>query len=305
MSPSENHEPFEVLGHEMRLAIVERLAEERRLNWRPSGLGFAELRKAVGVKDAGQFNYHLDKLVGSFVRKEDDEYVLTTAGFEVAGTIRAGTYDAEGVGFDATVDVDCVACDNQLVVTYRGGTVLVRCEDHGIVHANSLPPAAVRDRDPETVLALAELNAKNGLDRVLAGACLHCWGEVDVQTPADVPEDVLPNEDAPEDDATDDAVAEDDVEQVLVEFACSDCGMTFWTPASTAVVRHPAVVSFLYDHGVNVQEEGYLDLGFIDGRNGTVESEDPVRIRVDVALDDDELSVWLDDTATVVDTERA
>jgi hypothetical protein len=289
-----NHEAFDLLGHEIRLAIIERLAEERRTNWRLSGLEFAELRKAVDVSDPGQFNYHLDKLVGTFVTHDDDEYVLTTAGFEVAGTVRAGTYDAADVSFDAPVDVECVACGDELTATYRHGTLFVRCDEHGILHANSLPPAAVRDRDPDTVLALAERNAKNELDRALAGACIHCWGDVDVRTPAAIPDDALADQ-----DATDDAL-----EQVLVEFACADCGMRFWTPASATVVRHPAVVSFYHDHGMNVQDEGYLDLAFVSGTNGTIESRDPVRVRVDVELDDDALHVRIDDTATVVDTER-
>jgi hypothetical protein len=80
--------------------------------------------------------------------------------------------------------------------------------------------------------------------------------------------------------------------------------MQFWTPASATVARHPAVVSFYHDHGVNVQGEGHPDLAFVSGTNGTVESHDPVRIRVDVEPDDDALHVWIDDTATVVDTER-
>lgn len=96
----------------------------------------------------------------------------------------------------------------------------------------------------------------------------------------------------------------DDVEQVVVEFACQDCGTTFWTAASATVLTHPAVVSFYHDHGVNVHDRGYLELPFVDGTNGVVESTDSVRVRVDVTHDDDELHVWIDDTAEVVDEER-
>jgi DNA-binding transcriptional ArsR family regulator len=290
-SEPSDHETFELLGHEMRLAIIERLAEERRTNWRPSGLEFAQLRKAVGVRDAGQFNYHLDKLLDTFVEKRDGEYVLTTAGMEVAGTVKAGTYGAADVSFDATIDATCNECDAGLEATYDRGTLTVRCPDHGLLHGNAIPPAAVRDRAPEAVVALAELNARNELDRALSGACVHCWGSVDVQTPVELPQSVLDHQNT----------SAEALEQVIVEFACSDCGMTFWTPASATIVDHPAVVSFYHDHGVNVRDRGILDLPFVDGTNGTVESADPIRVRVDVTHGDDELHVWLDDTATVVD----
>lgn len=291
---SRDHEALDLLGHELRLAIIERLAVERRENWHPQGLGFADLRKAVGADDAGQFNYHLDELVGTFVEKRDDEYVLTTAGFDVAGSVRAGTYADDAPSFSVTLDRTCVRCDRRLAAAYEDGTLLVHCEDHGVVHSNSLPPAAAAGRDPEAVIALADLNARNQLERALAGACVHCWGRVAVETPVDLPDVVRQQHRA----------GGDHTEQVLVEFDCRDCGMTFWTPASVTVVRHPAVVSLYHEHGVDLRERDHLDLEFVDGTNGVVESTDPVRVRVDVALGDDELHLWLDDTATVVDTER-
>jgi len=289
-----NHEAFDLLGHEIRLAIIERLAEERRSSWRATGLEFARLRKAVGVRDPGQFNYHLDKLLGTFVEKRDTEYVLTTAGMNVAGTVKAGTYDADDVSFSAAIDATCTECDQPLQATYEGGTLQVQCEAHGIFHGTAIPPAAVRDRDPERVVALAQLNARNELARALEGACVHCWGTVDVETPVEPPAELLDDQHA----------SADAVEQVVVEFTCRDCGTRFWTAASVTVLDHPAVVSFYHDHGVNVHDRGYLELAFVDGTNGVVESRDPVRVRIDVELDGDALHVWLDDTAEVVDTER-
>lgn len=289
-----DHEAFDLLGHEIRLAIIERLAEERRASWRASGLEFAELRKAIGVADAGQFNYHLDKLLDTFVEKRDAEYVITTAGLDVAGTVKAGTYDADDVSFTVTIESTCTECDDPLEATYERGTLQVQCPEHGLFHGNALPPAAVRDRDPETVVALAQLNARNELARALEGACIHCWGTVDVETPVDPPTEMLDHQET----------TADDVEQVVVEFACRDCGTTFWTAASATVVDHPAVVSFYHDHGVNVHDRGYLELPFVDGTNGVVESTDPVRVRIDVELDGDELHVRIDDTAEVVDHER-
>jgi DNA-binding HxlR family transcriptional regulator len=54
-------EAFEVLGNEIRTAMVLELADA-------GPLSFSELRERVGVTDSGRFNYHLEKLVGRFVR---------------------------------------------------------------------------------------------------------------------------------------------------------------------------------------------------------------------------------------------
>lgn len=292
--PERGHEAFDLLGHEIRLAIIERLAAERRRSWRANGLEFAALRKAVGVEDAGQFNYHLDKLLGTFVEKRDDEYVATTAGVEVAGTVRAGTYETDDVSFTAAIGARCTECDDRLEAAYQGGTLQVRCPEHGLYHATAIPPAVVRDRDPETVVALAQRNARNELGRALDGACVHCWGTVDVETPVEPPKELLDQQ----------GTTPDEVDQVVVEFACRDCEATFWTAASVTVLDHPAVVAFYHDHGVNVRDRGYLELSFVDGTNGVVESTDPVRVRIDVTHDDDTLHVWVDDDAQVVDHER-
>jgi DNA-binding HxlR family transcriptional regulator len=54
-------EAFEVLGNGIRTAMVLELADA-------GPLSFSELRERVGVTDSGRFNYHLEKLVGRFVR---------------------------------------------------------------------------------------------------------------------------------------------------------------------------------------------------------------------------------------------
>ena len=67
---------------------------------------------------------------------------------------------------------------------------------------------------------------------------------------------------------------------------------------------HPAVVSFSNDHGVDIRDRDYLELGFVGGSGGTLVSEDPVRITIEVELSDDALLLTLNGTLTVVDVDR-
>lgn len=73
----EGIEALETLSNEHRLAILRTLAEADR------PLSFSELRKAVGIDDPGQFNYHLTELCERFVRDEDGGYSLGNRGERV------------------------------------------------------------------------------------------------------------------------------------------------------------------------------------------------------------------------------
>jgi len=69
---------FSLLSDETRVRIVRALADA------PDGLRFSELRSRADVRDAGRFNYHLEKLCGRLVEKSGETYVLTAAGADVA-----------------------------------------------------------------------------------------------------------------------------------------------------------------------------------------------------------------------------
>ena len=86
---------FALVGNETRAEILRVLGEEP---W--AGLSFSELRSRVDPDlDSGQFNYHLQQLVGQFVRHTDDGYEMRPAGVTLYRTIRAGIFSRT-----ATVD---------------------------------------------------------------------------------------------------------------------------------------------------------------------------------------------------------
>lgn len=91
---------LETLSNEHRLAILRTLAEADR------PLSFSELRKAVGIDDPGQFNYHLTELCERFVRKEDGGYSLGHRSERVV--LAAGDIEPKGAT-DATTE-GCPVC---------------------------------------------------------------------------------------------------------------------------------------------------------------------------------------------------
>jgi len=282
---------FEALGHETRLAIVEELAKPRRVSWQPKGQSFADLRRAVGVRDAGKFNYHLQEIRPHFVTKYGDQYVLQNAGFYLAGAILAGTYTERVETRRAATDRRCPVCDATIEAIYEYEYFRMECPDHGSFFAASIPPGAVAGRSMDDLIVLANRESRHTVEHARGGVCPHCWGRTATTAPVDSAKYL-------------DAIGVDGdrmTGRIFARFECERCAMTIWFLAAVCVVDHPAVVSLYYRHGIDIRERGHLELDFVSGSNETLISTDPIRIAVEIELDGDALSLLLDEEMTVVD----
>lgn len=111
----------------------------------------SELRKRVGERDSGKFNYHLGKLAGQFVRRTDDGYQLTIAGHRIVGAILAGTYTTDATLSPVEVDSPCPLCGGRLVAEYADEQARVHCTDCE-EWANVVANATVQNMVPEGLL---------------------------------------------------------------------------------------------------------------------------------------------------------
>jgi len=256
---------FELLADDTRAAIVRALAARQRDHPRDPALAFGALRKAAGVRDSGNFNYHLSKLTGRFVANRDDAYRLTPQGVRVAALVASGFADVE---VEATpLDVDCPACGEALAVSYAEGLVSVACENDHVLPQSFLWPAGA-DRDPEDLAAVASLVALQTAERVAAGLCPVCDGRVNPE------------------------LRRTDREHVPFTYAgtCEACGVPMEVPPVMLAARHPAVVAFLHERGVDVSEQSLWELPIWDAETAAT-SEDPLRVRVTVEAAGDECAV--------------
>jgi hypothetical protein len=277
---------FGLLSDEVRLAIVEELANYGWNRLEPTGLSFAELRRAVDVRDAGRFNYHLGELRGTFVARSGETYHLTNAGWAVAGIVASGRVGGTALEREATLDAECPAGD-ALTATYEDDMLRAECPDHGVTFARRLPSGAVRGRSLEEALDIAINDMHVDIDRALDGVCPHCWGHADARVATD---------------ATVEGNDGTEVAAVLVVVDCPDCGLSFEIPPALAVLSHPAVVAFFADRGVDLREANYLAFEFIDVMTPETVSTDPLLVELPVEHDGERLSVVLDAHATVVET---
>lgn len=279
-------EAFALVGDETRFAILEALAEA------DASVAFTELRERVGVRDSGQFNYHLRKLDGRFVAK-DDGYRLTPAGRRLVGAVLSGGFTAEFDADPVPLDAGCPRCDTALAVRFEESRVFVVCDDcdYHVVHVD-VPPAVVEDYERDAVPGVVDRWIKRFVTSLDYGICPFCDGRIDRSVP------VRGDPDAP------DWVAEYDY-PAGVRDACRRCGFDATSGVPVQLLHRPAVVAFYHDHGVDLREQPLWAFDFEDDSTARVTARDPLRLAVDYHADGDTLTLTLDADLTVLDSRVA
>lgn len=281
---------FEVLGNETRMTILEGLIADDEPGVVPVERSFTDLFERTDEETTAGFAYHLRQLVDQYVTKdeESERYRLTYAGRRVARELVAGTYvesvDREPVGLPD----DCPFCGRETLAAETADNVVsVRCRDCSVdLLSLPFPPGGHRTQGEAFVEAFNR-HHRQRVATMSAGSCPECGGAV-----ASAVRPVSPPE------ATDDGD-----ERVLIHLDCDGCGYRVRVPVTMTVLDHPAVVSLYHDHGIDVRERPMWNVG--DEWRETLLSTDPVAVRVSTAVGDDELSIFVDGTASVVHTERS
>lgn len=117
------NDAFAVLGNETRINIIQELGNANR------PIAFTDLRERVGIRDSGQFNYHLDQLDGHFVRKTEDGYVLRQAANRVVEAVLSGTVTVAARLEPAAIQAPCPYCGANIELSYREERMLLRCPE--------------------------------------------------------------------------------------------------------------------------------------------------------------------------------
>jgi len=280
---------FSALGDETRLRILLELAVVANERGVGAGLSFSELRQRVGVEDSGRFNYHLDKLSGSFVTKRDGQYVPLGPTMEVASAVYAGTYSSETGEHSTESDWTCPECGDRLLLWYTGELLFLRCErDDGYLLAYGMPPGAFEGRSLEELAAVTYRRVMSEVNTARQGVCPQCWGHTSVSYPVDP-------EAPPQLHAAGDAVQ--------TRLVCSRCWLRYHVPLRAVVASTPTVRSLLRRNGLDPVRAS------VTGQAGdttlnwavSVDRAEPVRASVRFELGTDEVAVDLDEDARILD----
>jgi hypothetical protein len=301
---------FALLGDETRVEVL------RVLGAADGPLSFSALYDSVAVDDSGQFNYHLEKLVGHFVRKTEEGYTLRRMGRRVVEAVLSGAVTETPTLDRRPVDETCEYCGGDVEISWESGSLRTYCTEcagrygreydgdgrgslatEGYLGRLPLPPAGVRDRSPTEAFHAAWTWANLEVYAVSTGLCPRCSATVDASL------SVCPDHDAG------DGVCPtcESVYALNTHIECTNCIYKSGGAAVLAILAETELLDFLTDHGLNPVAP--VSIRAVNAAQQNYEEEilarDPLRARLTFTIDDDTLAVTIDEDLTVVETERS
>jgi len=271
------------------------------------------------MRDSGQFNYHLDKVEGHFVSKTDDGYELRPAGRRVIGTVLSGAVTEDPVVEPTPIDEPCPICGAPSMVAfyqerldhyctecagYYGTKTPLTAEatdekssgetpEYGYIGSVPFPPAGLQERSPEDMFQAACAWFNLEVFAVANRVCPRC------SAPLSESLSVCESHESTE------GVCEECHSRyaVLVNFHCTNCLYEQSGAFGLALMATTDVLEFLLAHGINPvspdsQAAYYAALMDYDEE---VISIDPFEARFTFSLDDDTLTLAVDDDFDVVE----
>lgn len=288
-------EVFTAIADDTRMEILQALWDRR-----DEAVTFSELHGAVSVEDSGQFNYHLSKLVGSFVRDSKEGYHLTQAGKQVIGALASGTYTMETSLEPIELDGSCWYCGGTQTFHYEDEVVDVTCDSCPVAWKTGVPPAVLVDTGREDVPRVASDFLRSQFQHITSGFCWRCHGRTSasIQTAREMPGADIQQEEMPDEFSG-------NVEDLpMVRYECIRCESTSTVTLNGVFLDHPAVISFYDDHGIDYREEYVWEFPRLDIDGLSITDRDPFRAEVTYLAGDESLTVRTDETLAVVDVTR-
>lgn len=293
-------EAFVLLGNETRIGILQALWEVFDPYTSDNAIPFSALYKRVGSADTGNFNYHLGKLTDHFVRQSDDGYELTAPGFEIVRAVVAGSATENPILEPTAINANCARCDGPVEIAYEDGTIWSRCAEcegywqgDGELFGFGLPPEGLRNRGPDDIFDATIAYSIRRFETMNDGVCPECGGTVDAS--------LTVCEDHDAGDGICDACGFHYLG--IITLVCDSCKFAWRSPSWAPVHCHSAIISFYYDRGVEHVQSSWEAIRRGFGWSEELLSTDPIKLRITVSHEGDELHAILDETGTVVDVE--
>ena len=279
---------FAALAADARVSILRTLWEIDEYT-----ASFSDLREAVGMRDSGQFNYHLDKLIGTYVVKTDDGYELTEAGRQINGRIEAGVFTVDATIEPISLDPPCPVCGGNRTLIYERETVIVECDSCSVTAEFGVPPSVLAGRDRTEIPDVVGRYLITTIQRLVNGFCLYCDGAIDrtvvpLETYADGNSETLTP-----------AIADRIDRLPLVELSCTRCGTTVRAGLSTVLLPTPEVAFWFVDRGIDVRDRAIWEYSGMHPAHQRILDHDPFRASATFHIEAASLTVVVDENLQI------
>lgn len=279
LSPAE---AFALLGNDARMAILQAMVCGERVC---DPIQFSDLYRKVDIEDSSKFNYHLGKLNEHFIKQTDEGYLFRYSGQKVVQAVFAGIFNARAHLDAFEIDGECYDCGGPLQAWYDEEKLSVECADCGARHVrHPFPPGGLDDRTPEELLRAFNHYVRHHYCLGADGVCPECMGAVET-TIVPGSEDLL------------------DL-NIRVDHVCERCHNWLYSAIGLNLLDNPDVMMFHAQRGIDLTAESFWHFDWcVSDKHTTVLSEDPLRVRVDIPCEGDELRITLDDDLRALVTE--
>jgi len=299
---------FKRVGDETRLAILLALWEAYEPFADDNALSFSELLEQVDYDTSGNFSYHLQKLEGHFVESTAGGYRLKQAGHKLIRVIIAGSGLTDDRLSPTEIDLRCQMCGESLAITYENEqlcTVCTECEGRfasdnevppGTIMTFAFDPAGLSRSSPEKIFAASVVRAMGKFIMQMGGLCPDCSGSVDSS--------INICEDHDSDGICSNCGRRDEIQ---ARWVCATCKNAGHGPPGPNLALHPRVVSFYADRGLHIGYDAtdFRNIGrmlkAMSNHEQEVVSTDPIRVRVTIRYEGDQLRVIIDDSMNIVE----
>ncbi len=303
-TPLSPDEAFSVLGDEVRLEILQTLGAA------DEPLAYTELYELVEYDDPSNFSYHLDKLVGHFVRKTDRGYHLYDAGRRVVEAVLSGAVTDTPVVEPTETEKQCPFCGAPVTVGFQHGRVEQSCTEcpgllrfagtdgrrfteYGSLGFFSLPPSGVQRRSPQEMLEAAWTWRHADFLTDSAGVCSRCSARLETSA------DVCATHDAG------DGICEVCERRYAMMFNlyCPNCNYPPTSIAPGVVLANTELLAFLTTRGINPFAPESLSRASqaLAHYDEEIVSTDPLEAKLTFTADGDAITLTLDEDLSVVD----
>lgn len=230
---------FSLLAGEIRVRIIQELGNATvSPDTGIPRLSYAELQSRVNIRDSGRFNYHLQKLLGNYVVKEESGYRLRWPGMVVYRALVAGilTGDAD-ISFDRiSVGIDCHRCGDPVEAYLYETLFRVRCWSCDANYADIyVPTQGLAGKSPNEQLRTVHRRSRTILNAMTTGQCPWCANDVAVEIRSG--EESLPS------------VQDTRDLDVYAIYRCTNCTAFHYIPVSQVLLYHPATIAFYHNQG--------------------------------------------------------
>lgn len=312
MDEGSNHDAedaFSVLSDETRLAILRELADaaDESIALLTEPLSYSELMDRVGVRDSGNFNYHLDALRDRFVGKVEGGYRIRRAGLDVVRALRAGNV-ASGSPVERTaVDESCPYCAAPVEAFVEDDWLYGVCTgcpgsvdgppglSEGLLTAQEVSPASQRDRSVAELFEAVHVAARRRIQMAFDGVCPECTGAVEGDL------DVCVDHDTGDGRSCDRCGRP---RPAMVRFECRICGYTSVVEPAFVLWDHHPTRAALLDAGVDLGGSVWSESTAFAGWEYAVHADGETLLRYRVPLGDAHLRVTIDGDLAVRSVER-